>query len=308
MSSNAKARMTEAWERGNARLMAERESAKEPIGLSDEARAALALGIATPGKQSERQRETERSAHAAQRAPKIAASHEASKPYGRTSYEPLVTLAHRDHMVRYFETGRDAGTSDNYWCATCRERQFECTCECAECGDAIGTCGHYRLSKATMERETRKKVTRWDPEQRKMVPVVFEGETQAQTHGYSPMRSRKFGTAKKASTRWQRPTEDAAIGRTHPADWEGDDYVTLAVTTAELAALTVAHQFVKTRTPKYADKGRQGILETMLTRARRGELHSIRMFTAGDLRKLTKRLPKSLTRGELRNVLADYIK
>lgn len=306
--SNARQRLTDAWEAGNARREAERAAAKDPLGLNDEARAALALGITTPSQTEHTHREAERATYAAQRAPQITASHIPSKPYGRTAYEPLVTLKLRDHMIRYFDTGRDAGTSDNYWCATCRERHTECTCECTQCGDAIGTCGHYRLPKATMERATRKKVTHWDPDLNKMVPIIFEGDTVPQTHGYTPLRSRKWGTTKQAGTRWQRPTENAAIGTSRPADWDGDEYVTLTLNTAQLAAFTVAHQFVRQQVPDYRDKGRQGILEGMLSKSRRGETHSVRMFTASDLRKLTKRLPKRLIRGELKPILGNYAK
>lgn len=249
-------------------------------------------------------------------------------------------IGDRSHSAGYPATGRDAGSTDQYWCPTCGHPEYQCTCACEcdctctlqlqcectcqsthrrACKRATGrkcqcliacTCKHRcaRTNKHMMDREATKPVMVWDHATAQQRPAIIDGTTVVQTHGYSPMRSRKFGLAKGNATRWHRPTENAAIGTPHPADWDGDEYVTLTMDTAQLAAFTVAHQFVKTQVPGYRDKGRQGILDGMLTKSRRGETHSVRMFTASDLRKLTKRLPKRLLRGELKPILGNYAK
>lgn len=250
----------------------------------------------------------------------------------------MYAMTDRNHSARYWETGRDAGSTDNLWCPVCKHPDYQCSCPC-ECGcscklkvqcectcqsahrrqctrkngrkcECYVTCSCKcrcdRTRKHMMDRDLRKVVQVWDPETGARRPAIINGQEVLQTHGYSPMRSYKFGTAKKTATRWHRPTEDAAIGKPDRGMWEGDDYETLNMTTAQLAAFTVAHKFVMNRVPDYKGQAKQGTLEAMLAGAKgRDDTHSVRMFTPQDLRKMGKRLPKKLKKGILRPYFGD---
>jgi hypothetical protein len=269
----------------------------ETVTLSDQAKAHLSVGKPTPARAEEMIRERASKAAAVKRAPKIDAARAKVGTLVHTEPTLIVDLAHRDHMVRYFETGRDAGSTDTYWCAYCRHKAFECDCE--DCG-----CTENKI--ASMDRTPRKRVMVWDSELEVRRPALIDGQTVVQSHGYSVMRSRKWGTAKKSGTRWQRPTENAALGATPVGMWEGDNYVTLNMTTAQLAAFTVAHRFVMNQVPAYKGNAKQGHLETLLTGSKgRDDTHSVRMFTAADLRKMGKKLPVKLKRGILRPYFGD---
>jgi hypothetical protein len=299
MSVEVKARMAASAERAIAKAQAEAaERTKENlVKLSEDAKANIAIGRPTAARAADIQRERERKAYAAKRAPKIDAARAKVGTLVHTEPTLIVDLAHRDHMVRYFETGRDAGSKDNYWCAFCRHKAFEC--ECDDCA-----CAENKI--APMDRTPRKRVMVWDSELEVRRPALIDGQNVVQSHGYSPMRSRKFGLAKKTSTRWQRPTENAALGATPRGMWEGDDYVTLNMTTAQLAAFTVAHKFVMGKVPAYKGNAKQATLETMLAGSKgRDDTHSVRMFTAADLRKMGKQLPKKLKKGVLRPIFGD---
>lgn len=299
MSVEIKARMAASAERAikTAQAAAAAQAAENLVKLSQEAQANLAIGKPSPARAAQIQRDRERKAYAAKRAPKIDAAREKVGTLVHTSPTLIVDIAHRDHMVRYFETGRDAGTTDTYWCAYCRHKAFECTCE--DCA-----CTENKI--ASMDRTPRKRVMVWDPETKTRRPAMIDGQTVTQSHGYSVWRSRKFGTAKKSSTRWQRPTENAALGATPVGMWEGDDYVTLNMTTRQLAAFTVAHRFVMGKVPAYKGNAKQAHLETLLAGSKgREDTHSVRMFTAADLRKMGKKLPVKLKRGVLRPIFGD---
>lgn len=313
--------------------------------LSDAAKARLDAGKPTPARAEELQRERENAAAAAKRGPRIERARTAS-PTTDTPVFPEQdgwTLADdRAHRVRLWETWRDAGMQDTYLCTGCGNLDYQCTCPC-ECGcactlklqcectcasahrrqctrktgkkcECITSCACKcrcpRTKKHMMERELTKPVMVWDPEAEEGAPTrrpaMIDGQTVVQTHGYSPMRSRKWGTAKKSGTRWQRPTENAALGATPRGMWEGDDYETLNMTTRQLAAFTVAHKFVMNRVPDYKGNAKQATLEAMLAGAKgREDTHSVRMFTAADLRKMGKKLPVKLKRGILRPIFGD---
>lgn len=299
MSVEVKARMAASAERAvkAAQAAAAARAAENLVKLSDDAKASVAIGKPTPARAEEIRRDRERKAYADKRAPKIDAARAKVGTLVHTEPTLIVDFAHRNHMVRYFETGRDAGSTDTYWCAFCRHKAFECECE--DCA-----CTENKI--ASMDRTPRKRVMVWDPVLEIRRPALIDGQTVVQSHGYSVMRSRKWGTAKKSGTRWQRPTENAALGATPAGMWEGDDYETLNMTTAQLAAFTVAHKFVMNRVPDYKGNAKQSHLETLLTGSRgRDETHSVRMFTATDLRKMGKKLPKKLKRGILRPIFGD---
>lgn len=299
MSVEIKARMTASAERAvkTAQAAAAARAKENLVKLSEEAQASVAIGKPSPARAEQIQRERERKAYAAKRAPKIDAAREKVGTLVHASPKLIVDIAHRDHMVRYFETGRDAGTNDTYWCAYCRHRAFECDCE--DCG-----CTENKI--ASMDRTPRKRVMVWDPETKTRRPALIDGQTVVQSHGYSVWRSRKWGTAKKSGTRWQRPTENAALGATPRGMWEGDDYVTLNMTTRQLSAFTVAHKFVMGKVPDYKGGTKQATLEAMLAGAKgRDDTHSVRMFTAVDLRKMGKKLPVKLKRGILRPIFGN---
>lgn len=299
MSVETKALMAASAERAikAAQAAAAARAEDNLVKLSEDAKASVAIGKPTPARAAEIQRERERKAYAAKQAPKIDAAREKVGTLVHTEPTLIVDLAHRDHMVRYFETGRDAGTQDTYWCAYCRHRAFECDCD--DCG-----CTENKI--ASMDRTPRKRVMVWDAELEVRRPALIDGQHVVQSHGYSPMRSRKFGLAKGNATRWQRPTENAALGATPRGMWDGAEYVTLNMTTAQLAAFTVAHKFVMGKVPAYQGAAKQGTLEAMLAGSKgREDTHSVRMFTATDLRKMGKKLPKSLKKGVLRPIFGD---
>ena len=312
--------------------------------LSDAAKARLDAGKPTPARAEELQRERENAAAAAKRKPLIerarALSPEATPVF--PEQDGWTIADERAHRVRLWETWRDAGMQDTYLCTGCGNLDYQCTCPC-ECGCACTLklqcectctsahrrqctrktgkkcecsvactckCRCARTAKHMMERALTKPVMVWnadaEPDAPTRRPAMIDGQEVMQSHGYSQMRSRKWGTAKKSATRWQRPTENAALGATPVGMWEGDDYVTLNMTTRQLAAFTVAHKFVMGKVPAYKGNAKQAQLETLLAGSKgREDTHSVRMFTAADLRKMGKKLPKTLKKGILRPYFGD---
>lgn len=328
-----------------AQAAAAARAAENLVKLSDDAKASVAIGKPSPARAEEIRRDRERKAYAATRAPKIEQARAASPTTDAPIFpeQDGWTLAdERAHRVRLWDTWRDAGMQDTYLCVACGNLDYQCTCPC-ECGCACTLklqcectctsahrrqctrktgkkcecsvactckCRCPRTTKHMMERELTKPVMVWnaseDPDAPTRRPATIDGQEVMQSHGYSPMRSRKFGTAKKSATRWQRPTENAALGATPVGMWEGDDYVTLNMTTAQLSAFTVAHKFVMGKVPAYKGNAKQSHLETLLTGSKgRDDTHSVRMFTAADLRKMGKKLPVKLKRGILRPIFGD---